>query len=527
MWFYCSSKRRQSGQILPIAAAAFLVMCGLAGLAIDASRDYLTKRDAQNAADFATLAAAKEMTLLGSINSPIAANSNTVQAAHDFAQTNGFPTIYSNGCDVSTGTTFTTTWFDSAGPSCGATTGFINKVSVNSPPVNLPGSPVPLSCIGTGKYSCVQVVITTRIAQLFTAVLGIQFAYVTVGASAQAALPASAYDAPPPNALTLYQPASVQGGCLPVTQQCFDETKAATRTAMACTGGTNNCPTMWVKANTTPEFDGYDGSVFSPVRDLTAIQSAGDMVIQARTTFCDPYNGATCVANSIKGAAGFAVPVGTKMYCSKYGAGATTTTPCTTSGQATLNEVDGNQTGWTTPTPWYPTVDTTGLTNCGGLILNGGVVTGPCADPTQEYVINPGIYSYIVINHGACEHADGGLIPGQRHRSQERDRRRRLRSVHHGDCKRMPDPDRRRVDRPRRRRLRCLRQPGPRSVQQQQRGHRRRRRRRHRRFGQWLRLQARVDLGRLRVHQRGDEPGAGRGRYRRPRRGQRDTTAHR
>jgi hypothetical protein len=113
------------------------------------------------------------------------------------------------------------------------------------------------------------------------------------------------------------------------------------------------------------------------------------------------------VANSIKGAAGFAVPVGTKMYCSKYGAGATTTTPCTTSGQATLNEVDGNQTGWTTPTPWYPTVDTTGLTNCGGLILNGGVVTGPCADPTQEYVINPGIYSYIVINHGAYEFAAG------------------------------------------------------------------------------------------------------------------------
>src|SRR5450759_518270 len=202
MIWYCSSRRRQKGQILPIAAAAFLVMCGLAGLAIDASRDYLTKRNAQNAADFATLAAAKQMTLLGSINSPIAANSTTVHAAHDFASNNGFDTIYSNGCDVSSGTSFTATWFDAGGPSCNATTGFINKVTLNSPPVNLPGSPVPLSCVGTGKYSCVQVVITTRISQLFTAILGIPFAYVTVGASAQAALPASAYDAPPPNAVS-------------------------------------------------------------------------------------------------------------------------------------------------------------------------------------------------------------------------------------------------------------------------------------------------------------------------------------
>src|ERR1700681_36884 len=105
MTLFCSAKK-QKGQILPIAAAAFLIMCGLAGLAIDASRDYLTKRNAQNAADFATLAAAKQMTLLNSINSPIAANSNTVQAAHDFAANNGFSTIYSNGCDVSTGVSF-------------------------------------------------------------------------------------------------------------------------------------------------------------------------------------------------------------------------------------------------------------------------------------------------------------------------------------------------------------------------------------------------------------------------------------
>ncbi|HEY2597501.1 MAG TPA: pilus assembly protein TadG-related protein [Candidatus Dormibacteraeota bacterium] len=395
MTLFCSAKR-QKGQILPIAAAAFLIMCGLAGLAIDASRDYLTKRNAQNAADFSTLAAAKQMTLLNSINSPIAANSNTVMAAHDFAQNNGFNTIYSNGCDVSTGTSFSATWFDVGGPACGATTGFTNKVTLNSPPVNLPGSPVPSSCLGSGKFSCVQVVITARIPQLFTSMVGIPFAYVTVGASAQAALPSSAFDAPPPNALTLYQP---QAGCDKATQQCFDETKVANRAALACTGGTNNCPTLWVQTGAASEFDGYDGSVYSPARDLTAVQSNGDVVLQTQTTFCDPYNGGVCALNTAKGAAGFAVPAGTKLYCTGYGAGAGTTA-CTNSVQPSLNKIYGNQAGWQSPTAWYPTVSLAGLPVCGGLILNGGPVTGGCADPVEKYTVQPGIYTYIVINHG-------------------------------------------------------------------------------------------------------------------------------
>src|SRR3979490_21966 len=212
MMLQCSSQRRQGGQILPIAAAAFLIMCALAGLAIDASRDYLYKRDAQNAADFATLAAAKQMTLQSSLSSPLTANSPTIHAAHDFAANNGFDTIYTNGCDVSSGTAFSATWFDVVGPACSATTGFNNKVTLNSPPINLPGSPIPQACIGTKKFSCVQVVITARIAQLFTAILGIPFAYVTVGASAQASLPQSAFDSPPPNALTIYQPGSTLSG---------------------------------------------------------------------------------------------------------------------------------------------------------------------------------------------------------------------------------------------------------------------------------------------------------------------------
>src|SRR6202165_6164423 len=145
MW-YMTSRKRQSGQLLPIAAAAFLVMCALAGLAIDASRDYLDKRNAQNAADFAVLAAAKQMSFSSNLNSAITPNSGTVHAAHDYAANNGFPTIYSNTCDSTAGGGFSTSWFDVGGPACTATLGFNTKVSINQPAVGLPGSPIPAAC---------------------------------------------------------------------------------------------------------------------------------------------------------------------------------------------------------------------------------------------------------------------------------------------------------------------------------------------------------------------------------------------
>src|ERR1700716_777613 len=305
MWYCSSRKRRQSGQMWPIAAAAFLVMCALAGLAIDASRDYLNKRNAQNAADFAVLAAAKQMSYSTTLSNPIAANSPAVHAAHDYAANNGFATLYGNGCDSTAGGGFTTSWFDIAGPACTATAGFNTKVSINQPAVNLPGSPVAAACLGAAKFSCVQVVITSRIAELFTSVLGINFAYVTVGAAAQAGLPSSSFDAPPPNAVTIYQP---QSGCLPASQQCFDETKPGGRTQLSCTGGTNNCPTFGARPGTAPTIYGYDGSVLTPAGDYTALPSNGDMVFQDRTAICDPYNGVACVANVARGTAGFAVP---------------------------------------------------------------------------------------------------------------------------------------------------------------------------------------------------------------------------
>ena len=403
-WLWSAdSRKRQSGQLLPIAVAAFLVMCALAGLAVDASRDYLVKRQAQNAADFAVLAASKQMTYQNNLNNPVASNSAAVVAAHDYAAANGFPTIYTTACDQVASTSFTTTWFDVGGLACNATGGFKNKVTLNSPPVNLPGAPVPPACQGAARFSCAQVVITTNIAELFTAVLGIGNAYVTVGASAQAILPTSSFDAPPPSAMVIYQP---QTGCDSNEQQCFDESKPATRTLLSCSASAgNNCPTFWARPGTAPKIYGYDGSVLTPPGDYTPVRSSGDMVIQDRTTICDSYGGATCSPNVARGA-GFAVPGGAKVYCSNNVG--VVSTACTTSGQPTLSTLYASQAAWFNPTYWYPTVDLSKLTYCGALILNGQAVSGPCANPNDAYTIGHGIYDYIVINHGSYEF-DSGL----------------------------------------------------------------------------------------------------------------------
>ncbi|MFI5283864.1 MAG: pilus assembly protein TadG-related protein [Candidatus Dormibacterales bacterium] len=402
---YSTSLRRQSGQILPIAAAGFLVLAAIAGLAIDASRDYLVKRDAQNAVDFAALAAAKEMTLSGNLSVALSSGSNAVIAAHDFAANNGFPTNYNTTCDSTAGGGFTTTWFDATGLPCAATSGFTNKVTLNSPAQALPGAPVPPVCTGTGTYSCVQVVITTSVSEIFTSVLGIKSVYITVGASAHAILPGSNINAPWPSALVLYEPITGCSGSM----QCFNESKPVSRTQLSCDPtktAANNCPTLWAATGSNPVIKGYDGTYFNPAQDVTAVQSNGDVVIQARTTICDPYNVATCVTNGVVGTAGLAVAPGSKIYCSKFGTGAAHATACTTTGQAGLAELDTNQTNYISPAYWAPSI-TRPVNNCGSLVLNGQKVYGPCANATEQYLIEPGIYSSIVINHGTYEFDQG------------------------------------------------------------------------------------------------------------------------
>lgn len=407
--------RYQRGQLLPIAVIAFVVLVGIAGLAIDSSRNYLVKRDAQNAADFGTLAAAKQMASYSRLTSAISSGSNPVKAAHDFTSNNGFSTIYNTTCDQSNGSAFTTSWFDSSGFSCSATAGFVNKVTVNDPPVPLPGASIPPACSGAGLYTCIQVVITTKVSEFFTAVLGISQVYVTVSATAHAELPGSSFNAPPPNAINVFEPQPDNCGPNSGSRQCFNESTPVSRTLLSCApggtpGGTasNNCPTVWIKSGTNPDIYGYDGSLFSPAQDVPTLISNGDLIFQDRTTLCDPYNGATCAHQLVTGPDGLAMAPGSNIYCSKFGTGASHSDNCSTSGQSTLNEVDGNEGSFFAPAQWFPTVDTSNLQACGGLILNGGPVPPPCNSSGEPYVIEPGVYSYIVINHGTYEF-DSGL----------------------------------------------------------------------------------------------------------------------
>jgi hypothetical protein len=160
-----------------------------------------------------------------------------------------------------------------------------------------------------------------------------------------------------------------------------------------------------VRPGTAPGIYGYDGSVLNPAGDYTTVRSNGDMVFQDRTTICDPYGGLTCSAGAAVGASGFAVPAGTKLYCTAIVGAAST--PCTTTGQASQNQLASNEGAWFTPAYWYPTVSTSGLTDCGSLLLNGQAMYGPCATPSEPYLLGPGIYSSIVINHGNYEFGSG------------------------------------------------------------------------------------------------------------------------
>jgi uncharacterized membrane protein len=143
----------EGGQAVLLMALGMVVLVAVAGLAVDASNLYLTRRQAQNAADFAALAAGKQLALAPfTLTVPPSSGDASVQAAHDFADLNGFPTVYSTSCDIATSTTFSTTWFDAAGPACNATSGFKTKVEIDVPPIVVNGLPVPVGCRGAGQW---------------------------------------------------------------------------------------------------------------------------------------------------------------------------------------------------------------------------------------------------------------------------------------------------------------------------------------------------------------------------------------
>ena len=395
--------RQQSGQAMIILLVCMLTVLGFTGLAVDAGHTYLTKRDVQNAADAAALAAGKQ--LYGSLQTgpPSASRPAAAQAAWAYATNNGYATTYStSSCFVDSGSgtsaSFTATWVDTG--SCSTPSGANTVVTVHDPPVTAPdGTPVPANCTGTDKFNCFQVVIQSKVRNYVMPVFGFGSTTVTANAVVIATPLGAVTGDPIPYALYLYEPASG-----------FDGTKPPSRTQLACAKGstpdTTTCPTFWVE-NGSPMITGAG----TGVPDTAVVSSAGDMVVQGSTTICD--TNFTCTQNQAQpaGAQGFAVQTGSTVWCKQLNGAAA---GCTTTVQPGLQQLWGQQVPYATQT-WAPVVDTSGLPDCGtfDLVLNGQSVASAASgtacvpDASDPYTIVPGIYHSITINHGTYEFGSG------------------------------------------------------------------------------------------------------------------------
>ena len=397
-----ASRRRQRGQALVVLVLCLMVVLGFAGLAVDAGHTYLIKRDVQNAADAAALAAGKQ--LYGSLQTapPSASRPGAAQAAWAYASNNGYATTYStSSCFTDSGSgsseTFTATWVDTG--SCSTPSGANTVVTVHDPPVTAPdGTAVPVACTGTTRFNCFQVLIESKVVNYIMPVFGFNSTTVTANAVVIATPLGQVTGNPPPYAVYLYEPAPA-----------FDGTKPASRTQLNCPEGstesTITCPTFWTE-NGSPTIVGAGGGT-----EAAAVNSAGDLVIQGQTTICD--GNYTCTKNQTQasGAQGFAVQTGSTVWCKQLNGAST---GCTTSVEPALQQLWGQQVGYTTQS-WAPVVDTSGLADCGSLdlILNGQSVASAtsgtaCApDASSPYSIEPGRYHSIVINHGTYEFESG------------------------------------------------------------------------------------------------------------------------
>jgi hypothetical protein len=404
---------RKRGQTLVIFALMAVVLFGFAGLALDAGHIYLVYRLTQNATDAAALAGGKR---LGAAMryAPLASSSDASgapQAIHDYAQANGYTTTFNTSCDSAVAGSFTTSWVDKG--TCAG--GFTTRITITSPPPTLTPdcSNVP--------YNCLQITITRTVQNFLMGVLGIPSSTITTSATVLALPPGNVATMPASYALYLYAPdVNPAGPCIGPPGQCkklatvpqwFDPTIPPSRSQLSCAQSTASCPTFWSRTGSSPMIAGIDGHNI-PDGDLAAMQSNGSVVLQDPTTFCDPYGG-TCAAGSPIGLKGFSLKSGSKLYCSSSNPSPASPIACTTTGlgSAPLSTETGSETSFVAMT-WAPTI-TAPQNVCGSLVLDGDTVansggSGSCNPPaTDPYLILPGVYGSIVINHGIYEFGPG------------------------------------------------------------------------------------------------------------------------
>jgi Flp pilus assembly protein TadG len=393
--------------MLPLFALMFVFLFGILSLALDAGHLFLVNLTVRSTVDAAVLAAGRTLGLQAQSLPPANSNNAAVKAAHDFAAANGFQTALNTTCDTYSTSQFSTTWYDvAASLGCGPGTGYTRRIDVYVPPQG----PLTANCAAT-PFNCIQVKVTQQVQNYLFGALGIPFSTVSATATAYAQAPGSFSNYPAQNALYLYEK---QAGCAGGSQ-CFNEANPPSRSNLSC-AGSGNCPTLWVQNGTAPLIQGIDANL-SGGTDTVAVQSRGDIVVQDTSgglTICDPFNGGTCASGSAVGARGFALDTGAHLRCN----GGTAQTPplpaC--AGGASFGPLYGNGYSPFVSATWPPQVSLTGLSTCGYLVLNGEQVhshaglNAACDPGTSDiYTIKPGIYQYIVINHGQYEFA-GGLF---------------------------------------------------------------------------------------------------------------------
>ncbi len=400
-WIMQRTRKRQRGQTIVIVTLAMLVLLGFAGLAIDGGHLYLVRRNAQNATDAAALAAGRALVINGNILSGPPAggsSSDAAKAAHHLATANGFRTILNNTCDQGA-SQFSTSWFDQPVGGC-TDNNFNTRVTVYSPPT----TPLPPDC-QPAPWNCFQVVITQRVPSFLMGVLGIPVTTTTTTATVFAQPAGPLIGTPPPTALYLYEPAKPTCSA----QQCFDPTKAPGRAFLSCDEAGENCPTFWSRPGSNPLIAGVDGTLVNGRPNPVAMESNGVMVLQADTTICNPTGSATpCSPAIVLGTNGFAIAPGATLFCSQF-VGSSTPTGCTQAPQTNLGRIFSNEVPFYSQL-WTPRVNPPALRQCGSLVLNGQSLIdagNPCASSAEPYSIQPGQYSFIVINHGTYQFESG------------------------------------------------------------------------------------------------------------------------
>ena len=399
----------QPGQTLVIFALGFSALIGFTTLAVDGGHRYMARLEAQSAVDTAVLGTARVLAGYGHpLTAPPASDAPEVRAANDIARTNGFSTIYSSACDVVNGAGFRATWFDNSPAGCTADASTRRTIELSVPP-NVAATAMPAHC-RVYTYNCASVKLTQRVINYLGGAIGAPQSTESVQAIGFGQPPVPLSAAPTPTGIYLYQP---QVGC-GSGRQCFNESNAPSRSQMSCSGA-NNCPTFWTRPGTAPVISSYDGALFGGNSHATAVISNGDMVLQSATTLCDSFGAATCTAASATGPAGFEIQAGSRLYCSGFGGGGSAGggTGCTGTGPggAAVAPVFGNEVAFASEA-WTANLSNAGLPDCAaGLILNGDKVSASfsgashnasCEPPSGEpYNVVPGIYQYIVVNHGA------------------------------------------------------------------------------------------------------------------------------